>query len=159
MVGWAERLALEHIHRHVQNRWLAGVSVERRWLAEVSAERRELKLVLCDNLEGWDGVRGRQKGSRGRGYMYIYGWFWFDEHEFEQAPGSWWWTGMPGVLQSMRLQRVRHNLVTELNWWMIHIVVLQKPIQHCKAVILQLKINFKNFSHVTEKGYMKKWIQ
>ena len=28
---------------------------------------------------------------------------------------SWYWTGKPGVLQSMRLQRVRHNRVTELN--------------------------------------------
>ena len=27
---------------------------------------------------------------------------------------SWWWTGKPGVLQSMGLQRVRHNWVTEL---------------------------------------------
>ena len=31
-------------------------------------------------------------------------------------PGSWWWTGKPGVLQSMGLQRVGHNWVTELNW-------------------------------------------
>ena len=30
--------------------------------------------------------------------------------------GSWWWTGKPGVLQSMGLQRVGHNWVTELNW-------------------------------------------
>ena len=29
---------------------------------------------------------------------------------------SWWWTGKPGVLQSMGLQRVRHNWVSELNW-------------------------------------------
>ena len=29
---------------------------------------------------------------------------------------SWWWTGRPGVLQSMRLQRVGHDWVTELNW-------------------------------------------
>ena len=29
---------------------------------------------------------------------------------------SWWWTGRPGVLQSMGLQRVRHNWVTKLNW-------------------------------------------
>ena len=28
---------------------------------------------------------------------------------------SWWWTGKPGVLQSMGLQRVRHDRVTELN--------------------------------------------
>ena len=27
---------------------------------------------------------------------------------------SWWWTGRPGVLQSMGLQRVRHDWVTEL---------------------------------------------
>ena len=29
--------------------------------------------------------------------------------EFEQALGRWWWTGRPGVLQSMGLQRVGHN--------------------------------------------------
>ena len=29
---------------------------------------------------------------------------------------SWWWTGRPGVLQSIGLWRVRHNWVTELNW-------------------------------------------
>ena len=27
---------------------------------------------------------------------------------------SWWWIGKPGVLQSMGLQRVRHNWATEL---------------------------------------------
>ena len=30
--------------------------------------------------------------------------------------GSWWWTGRPGMLQSMGSQRVGHNWVTELNW-------------------------------------------
>ena len=30
--------------------------------------------------------------------------------------GSWWWTGRPGVQQSMGLQRVGHNWVSELNW-------------------------------------------
>ena len=29
--------------------------------------------------------------------------------------GSWWWTGRPGVLQSMGSQRIRHHWVTELN--------------------------------------------
>ena len=29
---------------------------------------------------------------------------------------SWWWTGRPGVLQCMGLQRVRHDWETELNW-------------------------------------------
>ena len=30
--------------------------------------------------------------------------------------GSWWWTGRPGVLQSMGSQRVRHDWATEMNW-------------------------------------------
>ena len=29
---------------------------------------------------------------------------------------SWWWTGRPGVLRSLGLWRVRHDLATELNW-------------------------------------------
>ena len=34
-------------------------------------------------------------------------WVWID-------PGSWWWTGRPGVLLFMGLQRVGHDWVTEL---------------------------------------------
>ena len=30
--------------------------------------------------------------------------------------GSWWWTGRPGMLRFMGLQRVRHDWATELNW-------------------------------------------
>ena len=32
------------------------------------------------------------------------------------SSGSWWWTGKPGVLQSMGSQRVRYGWATELNW-------------------------------------------
>ena len=32
------------------------------------------------------------------------------------SPGSWWWTGRPGMLQSMDSQRVGYDWVTELNW-------------------------------------------
>ena len=31
-------------------------------------------------------------------------------------PWSWWWTGKPGMLQSMGLHRVGHDWGTELNW-------------------------------------------
>ena len=37
---------------------------------------RELNLVLCDDLEGWDGVGwgwGWEGGSRGRRHVYTYG--------------------------------------------------------------------------------------
>ena len=33
---------------------------------------------------------------------------------------SWWWTGKPGMVQSMGSQRVGHDWATELNWY-IHI--------------------------------------
>ena len=33
---------------------------------------------------------------------------------------SWWWTGKPGMLQSMGLQRIGHDWVTELNWTTVH---------------------------------------
>ena len=33
------------------------------------------------------------------------------------SSGSWWWTGKPGMLQSMGSQRVRHDWATELNWF------------------------------------------
>ena len=36
-------------------------------------------------------------------------WVWVDS-------GGWWWTGRPGVLQSMESQRFWHNWATELNW-------------------------------------------
>ena len=59
---------------------------------------------------------------------------WLSGHEFEQTLGdgwmasptqwtwvwvnsrSWWWTGRPGVLQTMGSQRVGHDWATELNW-------------------------------------------
>ena len=31
------------------------------------------------------------------------------------SSGSWWWTGRPGVLKSMELQRVGHNRAAEMN--------------------------------------------
>ena len=49
---------------------------------------------------GWDGWMA----SPTRGM-----WVWVNS-------GSWWWTGRPGVLQFMGLQRVGHNWATELNW-------------------------------------------
>ena len=59
------------------------------------------------------------ESRRGRGWQRINGWM--------VSPTQWtwvwvysrssWWTGKPGVLQSMGSQRVRHDWVTELNLW------------------------------------------
>ena len=59
-------------------------------------------------------IGGRRRGdNRGwDGWMVSlpqWTWVWVNS-------GSWWWTGKPGVLRFMGLQRVGHNWVTELNW-------------------------------------------
>ena len=70
-----------------------------------------------DSLERpwcWEGLRAGGEGDdRGWGGWMAsstrWTWVWVDS-------GSWWWTGRPGTLQSMGLQRVRHKWATELNW-------------------------------------------
>ena len=61
----------------------------------------------------WERLRAREGDDRGwDGWMASptqWTWFWVHSR-------SWWWTGRPGMLQSMGLQRVRHDWATELNW-------------------------------------------
>ena len=61
---------------------------------------------------------GKIEGRRRRGWQKMrwldviidqWTWVWVNSR-------SWWWTGRPGVLQSMGSQRVRHDWATELNW-------------------------------------------
>ena len=50
--------------------------------------------------QGWDGWMAS---------LTRWTWVWVNSR-------SWWWTGRPGMLQSMGSQRVGHNWATELNW-------------------------------------------
>jgi len=69
-----------------------------------------------------------------------------DGHEFEQALGSWWWTGKPGVLQSMGSQRVGHNWATELNWIELLPNSSIQILFSCFAQIFHLTVYF-SFEH------------
>ena len=66
----------------------------------------------------WKVLRAGEGDDRGwNGWMASltqWTWVWVDS-------GSWWWTGRPGVLWFMGSQRVRHDWVTELNWYNIYI--------------------------------------
>ena len=68
------------------------------------------KTLMLGKIEG-----GRRRGQqRMRGWMASltqWTWVWVNY-------GSWWWTGRPSMLQSMGLQRVRHDQVTELTDWL-----------------------------------------
>ena len=50
---------------------------------------------------------------------------------------SWWWTGKPGVLQSMGSQMVGHDWMTELNWCLQpSLVLLEEGICYGQGVLL-----------------------
>ena len=65
------------------------------------------KTLLLGKIEG--GRRGWQKMRWLDGITDSMTWVWVNS-------GSWWWTGRPGVLQSMGSQRVGHDWATKLNW-------------------------------------------
>ena len=62
----------------------------------------------------WERLKAGGEGDNGGwdGWMASltqWTWVWVNSE-------SWWWTGRPGVLWFMRLQRVGHDWVTELKW-------------------------------------------
>ena len=72
-------------------------------------------------LTGKDPDAGKDGGQEEKGMTEdeMAGWYHrLDGHEF----GSWWWTGSPGMLQSMTSQRVRQDWVTELKWKWVSVI-------------------------------------
>ena len=71
----------------------------RNWLIwkdpDAGKDWRQEKEVTEDEMVGW--------------HHRLNGQVWVD-------CGSWWWTGRPGMLQSIGLQIVGHDYVTEVNW-------------------------------------------
>ena len=62
---------------------------------------------------------GKIEGGRRRGRQRMR---WLDgvtgsmDVSFRASSRSWWWTGRPGMLQSMGLQRIGHDWVTEVKY-------------------------------------------
>ena len=74
----------------------------------------------CEELTHWKRTwcwerlkAGGEGGGRGWGGWMAsptpWTWVWVSSR-------SWWWTGRPGLLQSMGSQRVGHDWATEVNW-------------------------------------------
>ena len=101
---------------------------------EYSLEGLMLKLKLqyfCHLMWRTDSLEKTLMGGRlkaggegdGRGWdgwmasLSLWTWVW-------ASLRSWWWTGKPGVLQSMGSQRVGHDWATELKWFISHLLTL-----------------------------------
>ena len=97
-------------------------SILKEFIPGISLEGMMLKLKLqyfghlmqrVDSLEKTDAGRDWGQG-KGMTEDEVAGWHHrLDGCEWVNS-GSWWWTGKPGVLWFMELQRVGHDWVTEL---------------------------------------------
>ena len=111
-VPWTARRSNQSILKETSSEYsLEGLMLS--WnsntLATWCEEVTHLKRPWC-----WERLRvGREGDDRGwDGWMASpnqWTWVWVNSR-------SWWWTGRPGMLQSMGSQRVRHDWTTELNW-------------------------------------------
>ena len=92
------------------------------FVGRIDAEAETLVLWPPDGkswLIGKDPDAGKDWGQKVKGMTEdaIVGWHhWHNGHEFEQVLGDGEWTGRPGILRFMGLQRDRRDWATELNW-------------------------------------------
>ena len=117
-VPWTARRSNQSILKEISPEYsLEGLMLK--WNSNILAtwcgELTHLKRPWC-----WERLKAGGEGDdRGwEGWMASptwWTWVWVDS-------GSWWWTGRPGVLQSMGSHRVGHDWATELNgtWWFIY---------------------------------------
>ena len=120
---------------------------------DAKAETPILWATWCEELTHWKrpwcwerlkaGGEGDDRGWDGwLASLTRWTWVW-------ASSGSWWRTGKPGVLQFMGSQRVRHDWVTELNWFMTPRVYYPEWVI-CTILFLTHTFLFTNYSRVTE---------
>ena len=103
-VPWTARRSNQSILKEISlEYWNSNTLVT--WCKELTHWKRpwcweRMKVEGEGDNRGWDGWMASPTQ---------WTWVWV-------SSGSWWWTGKPGVLWSMGLQRVGHDWATELNW-------------------------------------------
>ena len=111
-VPWTVRRFNQSILKEINPEYSLGgliLKLKSNTLATWCEELSYWKRLWC-----WKRLKGEEEGDdRGwDGWMAsLMQWIWI-----WVSSRSWWWTGNPGVLQSMGLQRVGHDWATELNW-------------------------------------------
>ena len=76
------------------------------------------------------------------------------------SSGSWWWIGKPVVLQSMELQRIRCDWVTELNWLTLQYGPIRKDTKWspclCQLVIARRE-KVRVWGRHRKPGWLARW--
>ena len=93
--------------------WSWNSNVLNTWCEELIHSKRPW---CCERLKA--GGKGDERGWDGwTASPTQYTWVWV-------GSGCWWWTGRPGVLQSMGAQRLGHGWASELNWSRFKVIVI-----------------------------------
>ena len=111
-VPWAARRSNQSILKQISPRCsLEGLMLKLKsnTLATWCEELTHLKRPWCSERLKVGGERDDRGWNGWMAPPTQWTWVWVNS-------GSWWWTGRPGMLQSMGSQRVGHNWATELNW-------------------------------------------
>ena len=106
-------------------------------LVTLCKELTYLKRPCCwEKLKaGWEGDDREWDGWMASPTLWT--WVW-------ASSGSWWWTGRPGMLQSMVLQRAGHDWTTELTDW-----ILQADLETHPLIMKLLPLNQNATNHVS----------
>ena len=134
----------------------SNLSILKEISPEYSLERLMLKLKLntlatwwekLTHLKRpwcWERLKAGEVGDDRRWDSWMAsptGWTWV-----RASSRNWWWTGKPGMLQSMGWQRVRHNCAIELNWFQLfpHLLMIMNYVAVTIWNSVQLWNNAKN---------------
>ena len=109
-VPWTARRSNQSILKEINPEYsLEGLRLKLQYLRHLMQTADSLeKTLMLGKIED----RRRRRWLRMRwldASLTQWTWVWVNS-------GSWWWTGRPGMLQCMGLQRVGHDWATELNW-------------------------------------------
>ena len=118
---WRRLLRVPWTARRSNRSILKEISPEYHWKDCCWSWNSNILATWCEELTHWKRAwcwerlkAGGEGDDRGwDGWMESptwWTWVW-------ASSGSWWWTGRPGVLQSMGWQRVGHDWATELTDW------------------------------------------
>ena len=115
-VPWTARRANQSILKEISPQYSFNIH----WKDWCWSWNSNTLAIWCEELTPWKkpwcwerlkaGGEGDNRGWDGwMVSLTLWTWIW-------ASSACWWWTGKPGVLQSMESQRVGHHWVTELNW-------------------------------------------